>query len=162
MSFKAKDLHFDNEQPAFLRRLRGELTSGDTARHEQPIQRNKRLKNDDEDDAPTYVLEETKESLTREEYEALVSGKDSKDAAKLDTGSTSEKAQNELQVKPKDKIAEVGTGTKKRKAAKIVNEEDEGGSTNTTKNTILTGVKATKKPKKKAKAVKLTFGDEEA
>src|SRR5207249_207756 len=86
MSFKGKDLTYgrsglradlldltlliDNAQPAFLRRLRGELAGDDSARHEQPIPRNKRLKQDDEEDAPTYVLEDTNESITKEENEA--------------------------------------------------------------------------------------------
>lgn len=145
-----------------MRRLRGELISGDTARHEQPIQRNKRLKNEDEDDAPTYVLEETKESLTKEEYEALVSGKDPKDEAQLETGSTANEGNNEPKAKPKDNIAEVGKGAKKRKAAKIVNEEDEEHPLGSSKETKQADGKVTKKPKKKTKAVKLTFGDDEA
>jgi hypothetical protein len=151
----------DNEQPAFLRRLRGELVNGDSARHEQPIPRNKRLKQDDEDDAPTYVLEDTKESLTKEEYEALVSGKDPKGEEKVAANDTSKGATEESAPKPKDKIAEVGAGTKKRKAAKIVNEEHEPGPAEGNQDAKQTGAKATKKPKKKMKAVKLTFGDEE-
>ncbi|OAK95553.1 hypothetical protein IQ06DRAFT_309885 [Phaeosphaeriaceae sp. SRC1lsM3a] len=160
MSFKAKDLHFDNEQPAFLRRLRGELTSGDSARHEQPIPRNKRLKKDEEDDAPTYVLEDTKESLTKEEYEALVSGKDPKDETDEQTSESAQQASESIEQKPKDKIAEVGAGTKKRKAAKIVNEEHDDGRTESSKHAEAT-TKGPKKPKKKSKTVKLTFGDDE-
>jgi hypothetical protein len=178
MSFKAKDLHFgkpavctsrppthmgrtDNEQPAFLRRLRGELTSGDTARHEQPIPRNKRLKKDDEDDAPTYVLEDTKESLTKEEYEALVSGKDPKAEDEATVGDKSTEVAQEPDPKQKDKIAEVGAATKKRKAVKIVNEEHDDGSVESNPNPKQKGSQATKKPRKKVKAVKLNFGDEE-
>jgi hypothetical protein len=144
--------------------LRGELTSGDTARHEQPIARNKRLKkDDDEDDAPTYVLEDTKESLTKEEYEALVSGKDTKNEEEEEdiSGDKSTENARDFEPKQKDKIVEIGAGTKKRKAAKIVNEEHEGGSAESKPSTKQTGAQATKKPKKKAKAVKLTFGDEE-
>ncbi|KAF2028623.1 hypothetical protein EK21DRAFT_101662 [Setomelanomma holmii] len=161
MSFKAKDLHFDNEQPAFLRRLRGELTGGDTARHEQPIQRNKRLKQDDEDDAPTYVLEATKESLTKEEYDALVSGKDSKDKELDEVDSASKAAASEKEPRQKDKIAEVGAATKKRKAAKIVGDEQVDSKEEAGKSEKGTGGRVTKKRKKKAKVVKLTFGDDE-
>jgi hypothetical protein len=177
MSFKAKDLHFgmsmcnklllladfhstDSEQPAFLRRLRGELTSGDSARHEQPIARNKRMKkDDDEDDAPTYVLEDTKESLTKEEYDALVSGKDYKE--KEEAEDSAKQGGTESESKPKDKIAEVGAASKKRKAAKIVNEEHEEVKPDASKDGKQADSKGTKKPKKKAKAVKLTFGEDE-
>ncbi|KAH7092187.1 hypothetical protein FB567DRAFT_232960 [Paraphoma chrysanthemicola] len=160
-NFKAKDLHFDNEQPAFLRRLRGELISGDTARHEQPIPRNKRLKQDDEDDAPTYVLEDTKESLTKEEYEALVSGKDAKDGEDGVVASASKPEVAETEPKQKDKIAEVGGASKKRKAAKIIGDEPAASKEDSGKTASTTDTKVTKKPKKKAKAVKLTFGDDE-
>lgn len=145
----------DNSQPAFLRRLRGELTSGDSARHEQPVARNKRLKQDDEDDAPTYVLEDTKESLTKEEYEALVSGKDSSKAKDRQDDETTNTELPEDKTKSKDKIAEVGAASKKRKVAKIIGDEQDASKDSTT------GAKGSKKAKKKAKAVKLTFGDEE-
>jgi hypothetical protein len=137
------------------------LTSGDTARHEQPIARNKRLKKDDEDDAPTYVLEDTKESLTKEEYEALVSGKDPKTGEEAPVGDKSTEIAQASDPKQKDKIAEVGAGTKKRKAVKIVNEEHDDGSVESDQNSKQKGSQATKKPRKKGKAVKLTFGDEE-
>jgi hypothetical protein len=137
------------------------LLSGDTARHEQPIPRNKRLKQDDEDDAPTYVLEVTKESLTKEEYEALVSGKDSENKEEDVAASVSKPDSAESERKQKDKIAEVGAATKKRKAAKIISDEQEGSNAEAGKSEKARNGKMTKKPKKKAKAVKLTFGDEE-
>ncbi|KAH7386003.1 hypothetical protein BKA66DRAFT_440652 [Pyrenochaeta sp. MPI-SDFR-AT-0127] len=162
MSFKAKDLQFDNSQPAFLRRLRGELTGDDSARHEQPIPRNKRMKQDDEDDAPTYVLEDTNQSLTKEEYDALVSGKDSKES---DERTAEDEAAQEQTVKdsakPKDKIVEVGANAKKRKAAKIISDDHEKSKDEDDKTSSKAGTKPVKKPKKKAKAVKLTFGDED-
>jgi hypothetical protein len=115
------------------------------------------MKNEDEDDAPTYVLEDTKESLTKEEYEALVSGKDPKDKEEAGADDVSKVDVKESDPKQKDKIAEVGAGSKKRKAAKVISEEqDEDG-----KAPRQPDAKVTKKPKKKAKAVKLTFGDEE-
>ena len=136
------------------------MTSGDSARHEQPIARNKRMKKDDEDDAPTYVLEESNQSLTKEEYDALVSGKDPKKEEENVAEDDSKEETADPESKQKDKIAGVGAGTKKRKAAKIIGEEQqeskEGG-----KNVKTSDAKMVKKPKKKAKAVKLTFGDEE-
>lgn len=135
------------------------MTSGDSARHEQPIPRNKRMKkDDDEDDAPTYVLEDTKESLTKEEYEAFVSGKDPKETGEAATDAKSDQDAAVTAPKQKDRIAEVGAVTKKRKAVKIVNEEPEDGKNNDPK---TLDAKLTKKPKKKAKTVKLTFGDDD-
>ncbi|KAJ4376232.1 hypothetical protein N0V83_001515 [Neocucurbitaria cava] len=162
MSFKAKDLHFDSSQPAFLQRLRGQLAGGDSARHEQPIPRNKRLKQDDEDDAPTYVLEETNQSLTKEEYDALVSGKakDESEHATAESAVKENAAEGDMKPKQKDKIAEVGANAKKRKVAKIIRDESEQGAEEL-KNINKTDGKAVKRPKKKTKAVKLTFGDEE-
>ena len=152
----------DNSQPAFLQRLRGQLTSGDTARHEQPIARNKRMKkDDDEDDAPTYVMEETNQSLTKEEYEAFVSGKDGKGEDDADGTGQLEKESQTTATKPKEKIAEVGANTKKRKAAKIISDDQEGSKEAGGKDSERSNAKAVKKPKKKGKAVKLTFGDED-
>ncbi|KAF1849367.1 uncharacterized protein K460DRAFT_281341 [Cucurbitaria berberidis CBS 394.84] len=162
MSFKAKDLHFDNSQPAFLQRLRGQLAGGDSARHEQPILRNKRMKqDDDEDDAPTYVLEETNQSLTKEEYDALVSGKDNEEGEKSTGDGALKERVVEGDEKPKDKIVEVGVNAKKRKAAKIISDENEQSKEEDGKAVKKADGKVMKKTKKKAKAVKLTFGDEE-
>lgn len=150
----------DNSQPAFLQRLRGQLTSGDSARHEQPVARNKRVKDDDQDDAPTYVMEDTNQSLTKEEYDALVSGKDSKE----DEKSTLEEARDGQAAKHgtklKDKIAEVGGNAKKRKAAKVISDE-QGDSHGPADGTKKTDAKVIKKSKKKSKAIKLAFGDDE-
>jgi hypothetical protein len=177
MSFKAKDLQFgecarrrveslligaDSSQPAFLQRLRGQLQSGDTARHEHPIARNKRMKkDDDEDDAPTYVLEETNQSLSKEEYDALVSGKDGKSKEDSVEDEAERKTTKEVEPKPKDNIAEVGANAKKRKAVKIIGDDQGDSKSEVEKGAEKPATKAAKKPKKKAKAVKLTFGDED-
>ncbi|KZM20880.1 hypothetical protein ST47_g7981 [Ascochyta rabiei] len=159
MSFKAKDLHFDNSQPAFLQRLRGQMQGEDSARHERPIPRNKRMKPDDEDDAPTYVLEDTNQSMTKEEYEAFVAKKESK--GDDEPGNESDdKEQSKVGAKSKDKITEVGANAKKRKAAKIISDGQEE-STDGLEDVKKSDTRTLKKPKKKAKAVKLTFGDEE-
>jgi hypothetical protein len=136
--------------------MRGELAGDGSGRHEQPVARNKKLKNDDEDDAPTYVLEDTNQSLSKAEYEALVAGDD----AKGDDSATEESALKDPTTGPerpiKDNIAEVGKASKKRKVAKVIGEEGEDEKT-----TKKIDIKVTKKPKKKSKPVKLTFGDEE-
>lgn len=131
----------------------------DSARHERPVPRNKRAKQDDEDDAPTYVLEDTNQSMTKEEYEAFVAEKDSKDERKPDEDGGAED-QLKSMAKPKDKITEVGANAKKRKAGRIISDEQEE-SVVEPKDGKKMDTKTTKKPKKKAKTVKLTFGDED-
>ncbi|KAF2709941.1 hypothetical protein K504DRAFT_501241 [Pleomassaria siparia CBS 279.74] len=157
MSFKAKDLHYDDTQPAFLRRMRGEISGHGSGRHEQPIARPKRLKQDDEDDAPTYVLEDTHESLSKAEYEAMLAGNDRKEEDAASEGTDAKSKPTEIvPEKPKDNIAELGKASKKRKVAKVIAEEQEGENATGTSTT-----KAVKKIKKKSKPVKLSFGDQE-
>jgi hypothetical protein len=148
----------DDTQPAFLRRLRGEMAGDGSGRHENPIQRNKRLKQDDEEDAPTYVLEDTNQSMSKAEYEAMVAGKVSeKDGATAEEGGTTKVTATTPHAK--DTIVEIGKATKKRKVAKVIGEEkdeneDEKASKTSEKKSI-------KKAKKKGKPVKLSFGDQE-
>lgn len=161
---KGKDLSFDTDaaQPAFLQRLRGRIAGDTSGRHEVPIPRNKRLAQDDEEDAPTYVLEGTDQSLTKAEYEALISGeKDTaEDKEQPDTDSKDENDDNKAgKEKPKDNIAELGKIVKKRKVAKIIGADtDEGDEA---KEVGKANAKVTKKPKKKGAKVKLSFGDQD-
>ncbi|PSN65838.1 hypothetical protein BS50DRAFT_677181 [Corynespora cassiicola Philippines] len=157
MSFKAKDLSYDDTQPAFLRRLRGELAGDGSGRHERPIPRNKRMKQDDEDDAPTYVLEESNESMSKEEYEALMAGKDPKEADSSKAGAGDKAPGPEPK---KDNIAEAGKTSKKRKVAKVIGDEQEHDKSEKPEKSDA-APKVIKKAKKKAKPVKLSFGDEE-
>ncbi|KAL6711429.1 hypothetical protein ACN47E_004363 [Coniothyrium glycines] len=161
MSFKAKDLQFDKSQPAFLQRLRGQLAGDDSARHERPIPRNKRLKQDDEDDAPAYVIEDTNQSLSKEEYEAMVAGKDSTESNHDDRDKPADGRQEAVVTansSTKDKIAGIGTNTKKRKVAKVIsNDGDEKAGP---KDDEKPSAKTVKKSKKQTKAVKLAFRDD--
>lgn len=170
MSFKSKNLSYgecsrglhtqsvsdcciEAAQPAFLQRLRGQLAGDESARRDPAVTRNKKLVRDDEDDAPTYVLEDTNESLTKAEYEALVAGKDT---TPDEESKASETKDQEPETQPKDKIVEVGKGSKKRKAAKVIGGDEESGKDATESN-----AKVIKKPKKKTKPVKLSFDDQE-
>lgn len=147
----------DNSQPTFLRRLRGELTGDNSDRHERPIPRNKRLNKDDEDDAPTYVLEDTNQSLTKAEYEELVARKDApRDDEQISPGADKPNSNAPQSTKQtKDNIVELGAATKKRKAARIIGDESE------VKDSTGIDTKAKKKAKKKGKPIKLSFRDEE-
>ncbi|KIW00174.1 uncharacterized protein PV09_08215 [Verruconis gallopava] len=123
---KRNTLEFDRSQPAFLQRLRLEVSgqvndqqcrADQTARPQRP----KRL-DADEDDGPTYVMEDTNESLTKAEYEALVrNGADSSVGAIDASNPISSSNSGEAPEKPKStqNVAAIGA-TKKRKAARII------------------------------------------
>jgi len=147
------DRYIDATQPAFLQRLRGQIAGDESAHRNPAVARNKKLDRDDEDDAPTYVLEDTHESLTKAEYDALVAGKD---ADPDEDSKDSETKDKDPAPQQKDKIVEVGKASKKRKAAKVIGGDEEKG-----KDGIDNNAKVIKKPKKKSKPVKLSFGDQE-
>jgi hypothetical protein len=113
------------------------------------------MKKDDDEDAPAYVMEETNQALTKEEYDDFVSGKDPKEMEdpKEDTAETGSK--------PQDKIAQVGSNARKRKAAKIISDDSQQSKEDDEKDVKKSEAKVVKKLKKKTKAVKLTFGDED-
>jgi hypothetical protein len=175
MSFKSKDLHFEAEQPAFLRRLRGQVTGAtdDPHRHVRPVALPKKAKQDDQDDAPTYVLEGSDATISKEEYDTLTGSKSTDQAGQNDTAEDASSealgpklpqegsaAQGDATTK-KQKMADVGMNSKKRKAVKIVGEdpeEEDGTADQKTAAPVSSGVK---KSKKKAKAIKLSFGDDE-
>lgn len=174
MSFKSKDLSYSQNEPAFLRRIRGEIRGSvdDPDRQINPVARptiSKRLKKDEEDDAPTYVFEETNQDLSKEEYEAMLRGEEAaaQDAAEKKAEVESDSALNTPEdasipgASSKQKVAEVGGLPKKRKAAKIVGQDDDEDAE--TSKTQTGSDKDAKKPpkKKKTKAIKLSFGDDE-
>lgn len=101
-------------------------------------------------------MEDTNQSLTKAEYEAMVAGKDADDA-KDDDGYAAEDVDAAADIPKRDMIAEVGKFTKKRKAAKIIGEE----TADQQDESMPEVKKAAKKVKKKGKPVKLSFGDEE-
>ncbi|CAI6332764.1 unnamed protein product [Periconia digitata] len=155
MSFKAKDLQWDDTQPAFLQRMRAQLAGDGSGRHDRPVARNRKEKVDDEDDAPTYVMEDTNDSMTKAEYEAMVARKEAEEEESAkDVGETKITAPAAAK---KDNIAEVGKASKKRKAVKVIGNEGEEDA-NDSKDL---GKKVTKKAKKKGKPIKLSFGDDE-
>ena len=175
MSFKSKDLHFEAEQPAFLRRLRGQVTgvTDDPDRHVRPVALPKKPKQDDQDDAPTYVLEGSDATISKEEYATLTGTKDAgqqgqenvtEDAQPIATGpqlpQDGQKNQSDATSK-RQKMADVGISSKKRKAAKIVEENSEEEDSVDRNKVTKPIASAGKKPKKKAKAIKLSFGDDE-
>ncbi|CAD0111882.1 unnamed protein product [Aureobasidium uvarum] len=179
-NIKSKDLSYDKSasQPAFLQRLRDQNSAiSSSGRHEQPIARAQRPKNsnNDDDDAPTYVVEGSSETLTKAEYEKLTSGDGDEEAdVKSKFGDVKDMVTGELTGdEPKASGAlpdeddaparasvtvDAGKATKKRKVAKVVggDDEDEANIKDTSKDESKP-----KKLKKKGKPIKLSFGDEE-
>lgn len=157
----------ESNEPAFLRRLRGEVGGQDTARHERAIPRPKKRKdlNNDEDDGPTYVDEDRNEVLNRSEYEALVDQRNSEkaqadDVAQVDNQSSNQAASlldNSAQGLPSmEKVASIGSSSRKR-LAKAVGEEETELMPHVGKDLQEQKMKPTmRKPKK----IKLSFEDE--
>jgi hypothetical protein len=157
MAINSKNLHYEKNEPAFLRKLRGEHGS-DRNNFQAARPKRDRLAND-EDDGPTMVDEEGA-SVSKEDYEAMMNGK--KVAAKSNEAGLDDLKDIEgtkdgeiYQDTPteKQKMAEVGAA-KKRKQIKVVGEDLEGGDAVKPKKQ-----KPTKKPKKK---VKLSFDEPES
>ncbi|QDS75851.1 hypothetical protein FKW77_001457 [Venturia effusa] len=171
MSFKSNHLSYSQNEPAFLRRIRGEIGASvdDPDRQINPVARptiSARLKKDEEDDAPAYVLEDTNQSLSKEEYEAMLKGETATETSSKGPPLNSSADPALSSASSKHKVAEIGGLPKKRKAAKIVGQgdDDDDDTENSKKHAgEEPGNKAAKKPskKKKTKAVQLSFGDDE-
>lgn len=170
---KSKDLQYDSTLPPFLQRLRDQ-NSGygpdrDPDRHEQQRARPKKAKNPEEDDGPT-VVDESGETLSKEEYAKLST--ESKDAEASDetaggavsgevTGDGKPEASGALLGDKGSQKVTDGVAVKKRKAAKVVGEDD-AEEAETAKDGGEGGAKkAVKKAKKKAKPIKLAFDDDD-
>ncbi|KAJ9627882.1 hypothetical protein H2203_003100 [Taxawa tesnikishii (nom. ined.)] len=177
------NLQFESNEPAFLRRLRAQNSGNDTDRHERAIARPRKPKDAAslDEDAPTYVVEDSGDTLTKAEYDALMSGNGGKAGDAETPGVTGQSTSDEPEAsgslpaeegvddaeRKKQAIMEAGKASKKRKVAKVVGGEDDDdddepadekdGNGN---NAPAAASKAAKKPKKKAKAIKLSFGDE--
>lgn len=156
------------KEPAFLQKLRGHY--GDTSgRLERPSARPRKLKdkNDEDDDAPVYVDEESSEVISKAEYEALVGGgTDKKDNEASTKGSPTENEQASAQSRTETSTAkqrnltEVG-GTRKRKQAKIVGEDEDKEKSEEKQEADAAQPKAAAPRKsKKAKKIKLSFDEE--
>ena len=151
-------------EPAFLRRLRSEHGGGDASRHERPQARSKKRMNDeDQDDQPVYVIEETNESLSKAACEKLAKEEDLDEQdsnLNAQNGETGEKTQppvQEVQV-PTDKVAAIGSSNKKRSARVIGDNEHETGNPKSTEASKHGKVSKGKKGKK----IKLSFDVEES
>lgn len=151
---KSKDLSYSSDLPPFLQRLHAQ-NAGHGDRHERPIARPKKEKNPDDDDGPT-IIDESGDTVTKEEMERLAS-KDS-EGKEFDVTEPSVASDLSDGKRVKQQETDAGKASKKRKAAKIVGEDEADPE-------VLKGfgekTVAAKKPKKKAKPIKLAFEDDE-
>ncbi|KAL2011408.1 hypothetical protein VTN00DRAFT_4126 [Thermoascus crustaceus] len=166
MSFKAKNLTYERNEPSFLRKLRSQY-GGESVRHERPVPRPRKPKDDDDDDAPTYVYEDSNEVISKEDFEALVRGdnqekpeESAEHAEQKELKSPrDETAQEDKEAegsKSKQNLAEIG-GAKKRKQGKVVGEEN----TPEENDEARQGGSSSRKPKQKKKKIKLSFDEGE-
>ncbi|KAJ5101950.1 hypothetical protein NUU61_004172 [Penicillium alfredii] len=123
---KNSKLAYEAKEPAFLQKLRGQY-GNTTGRLERPVERPRKLKSrqDEEDDEPTYVDEESNEVISKEEYRALVGASDQKEREALENKSDGENpasSQTESTGTKQSNLTEVG-GQRKRKQAKVVGED---------------------------------------
>lgn len=165
---KAKDLSYDSSLAPFLQRLHDQKAGrGDTDRHQRPVARAKRTKDPSEDDGPT-IVDDAGETVSKQQFEELTKnytagfldtpnvkgeldprGAEPKASGALTGASEARKSANQSVTN--------GNTQMKRKAVKVVGDDEEAG---VTKVQDLSLKKAAKKVTRKAKPVQLSFFDD--
>jgi hypothetical protein len=184
MAFNAKNLEYNKQEPAFLRKLRGEY-GGLDGRHNVQIARPKkdRLKTGDDGEDDPVIVDEEGETVDKAEFERrMKQGEDQQpDGSAADDGEgitnrTTEGEHEGQSTEERQKVTEIGGSSmhaKKRKIGKVVGREGEEGydqkdpveikSTNQ-KEKADNDSKTSRKngpavPKKKGKKIKLSFDE---
>ncbi|KAI9794896.1 MAG: hypothetical protein M1833_007343 [Piccolia ochrophora] len=172
MSFNAKNLSYELKEPSFLRKLKSEYGSGDAHRHERQIARPKRLRDDNgDDDEPTYVDEESLQTLTKDEYTALVgnategisSGGEATESTSSRIVSQDGPAKpGEEHAAAKEKVASIG-GSRKSKPAKVIRDSsEEVVAPNSHQQSVTQTRPSIASKPRKGKKIKLSFSEEES
>ena len=157
----------ESKEPVFLRKLRNEHGGGNSDRHERTLARPRKQKNcEDDDDEPIYIDEQSNDTLTKAQYEAIlkneehVNSKEKHSEALIsnDDGAVIDDVAKDVVVDPSSKkalIAAIG-GTGKRRIAKVIGEDgqDQNGKE------CLQEASVEKRSMKKLKKIKLSFDDE--
>lgn len=148
--------------------VRGEHGLRDSPRHERPLARpRKQVEEGDKDDEPTYVVEESQDTLSKAECEALVTTNDADEQKENSMPSSTEVRYGSEEAEPrkdkvfrgaapaKQQVAGIGCSNKRR-LAKIVGDEgenevplEESGSRKKQEETKV----------KKGKKIKLSFDE---
>ncbi|CUS07363.1 unnamed protein product [Tuber aestivum] len=167
MSKGPRSLTYEMEEPAFLRRLRQQHSgTGGPERYIAP--RNKKRPTDEDEDAPTYVLDEgSGETLSRKEFEAMnngevVGGMEGEEESGIKMPGEKEPAAE------RENITEIGGKGKRRKVARIIGDGDDDDAMQKDENNDKGSGKEETEKKKKGraggrakKAVKLSFDHDE-
>lgn len=160
----------DANEPSFLRKLRSEYGGSDSIRHERPLARpRKQIKDGEDDDHPTYVVEDTQDTMSKEAYDELLgSTKKVDETAEKGLAPPKQSDENHEQtvnspilssqdpVPAKEHTAAIG-GSNKRRLAKIVGGESETQISSTTEGPSNVQRKS---KLKRSKKVKLSFDEE--
>ncbi|CEJ58788.1 hypothetical protein PMG11_07434 [Penicillium brasilianum] len=164
---KNPKLAYEAKEPAFLQKLRGHY--GDTSgRLERPAARPRKIKdkNDEDDDAPVYVDEESNEVISKAEYEALVGGgsdqKDDEASARdepTENGQDNAPPQTETSTAKQSNLTEVGAPRKRKQVKVVGDDEPEKSGEKQEADEAQPKAPAPRKPKK-AKKIKLSFDEE--
>ncbi|GAM89044.1 hypothetical protein ANO11243_070780 [Dothideomycetidae sp. 11243] len=172
MASKIKGLQYEANEPAFLQRIRAKNGGGD-GRHERPIPRPRRNKAEDEDDAPTYVMEDSNDTLSKQEYERILNSKLAAEngdeggenvrgeltgdgpymSGALPPSDVEHKSADNAERSSSTKLNEAKLGHKKRKVAAVVGQDEQDSGNEAVE-------KKSRKVKKKGGAVKLSFDTE--
>ncbi|KAI0597526.1 hypothetical protein F4775DRAFT_247045 [Biscogniauxia sp. FL1348] len=176
----AKNLSYNTELPPFLARLRGQGGNDGPdpilAARRRPAGRHARTASEEAEDAPVVVDEDGNEVdlRGRKDVEGLAQGQ----GREADSSEPAEKGEGEG-GKEKEKVAGIGA-SKKRKVGRVIGsggdaDEDEdrsiakaasdvrrilGAEAGSTMDTTAVSAKTAGKKKKKAKKIKLSFGDD--
>jgi hypothetical protein len=138
MAFNAKNLQYNKQEPAFLRRLRGDYVGQDGRQtYQAPRPKRDRLKAGDDDDDPV-IVDEQGETVAKEDFERRVNGDDpggtstttnlSEDEAKGELEHSRNGTENlEAKNHERQKVSEVGgsAASKKRKVGKVVGGDED-------------------------------------
>ena len=162
----------ETKEPSFLRKLKSEYGGG-SSRHERPLARPRRQKaEDEEDDGPTYVQEETQDMISKEEYAVMLDRdrnivRDEKNPESVEGNPvqcTDLDVDKELSTRQRtqkqQQLAVIGA-PKKRKMTKVVG-DDQSKSSFGEAQRINESTELITKPKKSKKKIKLSFDDDDS
>ncbi|KAL8940179.1 MAG: hypothetical protein Q9211_002396 [Gyalolechia sp. 1 TL-2023] len=172
------NLTYDSNEPAFLRKLKGQYGGTDSARHQQPLARPRKQRNpiEEDEDEPIYVHEANPhEPISKADYDTLIddtvtedrdglfttveklSGRVGKASNQTGASSKPHGERGVMQEAPsKQQIAVIGAASKKR-SAKIIGD---GTAADETQDSAEKIELAKSRGPKKAKRQKLSFQDD--
>jgi hypothetical protein len=160
-----KNLHYDQSLPPFLARLKGQHAadsdSPDPILASRRRQAKPRSASQDAEDAP-LIVDDDGNVLAGVEVAAdgtvTANQEDGPGAGGNEDSTETGGSKDGVADRPEDKVAMIG-GSKKRKLGKVVGADAEGGKQDRAATEDKT--KGPAKAKKKAKKIKLSFGDDD-